>query len=158
VADEPSDHALGRSKGGFGTKLHVLCDASGWLLAVVLTAGQVHETQAFETLLESVSIKSIRGPAKRRAKKLAGDKGYSSNGVRDWLKQRHIESVIPYRSNEQGAALEFDTTTYRRRNMIERSIGWLKECRRIATRYEKLAKHFLSMIHVAMILQFLTFE
>ena len=84
--DEPTDQALGRSPGGFGTKLQVLCDASGWLLTVALTPGQTHETQAFETVMEQVSVKSVRGPAKRRPKVLAGDKGDTSKQIRAWLR------------------------------------------------------------------------
>lgn len=157
VAGEPADHALGRSQGGFGTKLHVLCDAGGWLLEVALTPGQTHETQAFETLMEQVSVKSVRGPNKRRPKALAGDKGYSSERIRTWLRERYIKPVIAHRNNERGRTKPFDKLTYRRRNIVERTIGWLKEFRRIATRYEKLAKHFQSMIHIAMILQFITY-
>lgn len=157
VVGEPDDHALGRSQGGFGTKLHVLCDSQDWLLAVTLTPGQRHETQAFEPLMERVSVKSVRGPDNRRPKILVGDKGYSSQQIRDWLRRRAIRGVIASRENERAREVEFDSATYRRRNIVERTIGWLKELRRVAKRYEKLAKHFQSMIHVGIILQFLTY-
>ena len=156
MIDEPADHALGRSQGGFGTKLHVLCDSQGWLLTVALTPGQTHETQAFETVMEQVAVQSVRGPDKRRPKVLAGDKGYTSKKIREWLRQRGIRPVIAHRENEHARSENFDRETYRRRNIVERTIGWLKECRRIATRHEKLAKHFQSMIHTSMILQFIT--
>jgi len=67
---------------------------------------------------------------------VAGDKGYSGTQNRTWLKRRHIEDVLASRTNEQRDA-DFDQDKYRRRNIIERAIGWLKEKRRIATRYEK---------------------
>ena len=126
-------------------------------MAVVLTPGQTHETQAFEPLMEKVSVQSVRGPNKRRPRTLVGDKGSSSKHIRKWLKARSIRPVIAARENEQARQEPFDAETYRRRNIVERTIGWLKECRRIATRYEKLAKHFQSMIHMAMILQFVSF-
>lgn len=154
---EPEDHALGRSKGGFGTKLHVLCDSLGWLLTVVLTPGQRHDSQALEPVMEKVSVKSVSGPNKRRPKVLAGDKGYSSGKIRGWLRRRAIRPVIAHRETEKARSGPFDRETYRRRNIVERTIGWLKEFRRIATRYEKLAKHFQSMTHIAMILQFISY-
>lgn len=127
------------------------------MIAVDLTAGQVHESTQFESLMESIEIRSLRGPAKRRPEKLAGDKGYSASHIRDWLKEHRIEAVIPHRENENGRDAPFDRQSYRRRNIIERTIGWLKEFRRIATRYEKLAIHYLGMITLGMILQYLTY-
>ena len=66
-------------------------------------------------------------------------------------------AVIPRRENEAGRDGSFDRESYRRRNIIERTIGWLKEFCRIATRYEKLALHYLGMITIGMILQYLTY-
>ncbi len=155
--DEPADHALGRSHGGFGTKLHVVCDGEGWLIAVRISPGQIHESLQFEALMESIEIRSLRGAAKRRPEKLAGDKAYSSGNIRQWLKTHRIEAVIPRRTNEGGHDKPFDRQSYRARNIVERTIGWLKEFRRIATRYEKLALHYLGMITIAMILQYITY-
>lgn len=107
--------------------------------------------------MESIEIRSIRGPAKRRPEKLAGDKAYSSGYIRGWLKAHRIEAVIPRRTNEGGHDKPFDRESYRARNIVERTIGWLKEFRRIATRYEKLAVHYLGMITLGMILQYLTY-
>ena len=85
---------------------------------------------------------------------LAGDKGYSSKAIRAWLAQRGIQDVIPTRSNETRRE-SFDRELYRQRNVVERCIGWLKENRRIATRFEKLAVHYMAMLDIAMILRFL---
>ncbi len=155
--EEGAGHALGRSEGGFGTKLDVVCEAQGWLIAVELTAGQVHGSKQFESLMEGVDTRSLRGPAKRRPEKLAGDKAYSASHTGWWLKAHRIGAVIPHRENESGRAGPLDRQSYRRRNIIERTIGWLKEFRRRATRYEKLAVHYLRMITLGMILQFLTY-
>jgi transposase len=148
---------LGRSRGGFGTKLHVVCDSDGWLVSVLVSPGQVHESTQFEDLMESIEVRSLRGPAKRRPARVVGDKAYSAEHIRDWLSSHRIEDVIPHRDNEAGCEGPFDRDSYRSRNIIERTIGWLKEFRRIATRYEKLAVHYLGMIKLGMILQYLTY-
>ncbi len=135
----------------------MVCDSEGWLIVVRLSPGQVHESTQFEGLVESIEVRSLRGPAKRRPERIAGDKAYSAGHIREWLSAHRIGDVIPYRDNEAGRDGPFDRDSYRRRNIIERTIGWLKEFRRIATRYEKLAVHYLGMIKLGMILQYLTY-
>jgi transposase len=137
---EPEDHALGRSQGGFGTKMHLLCDSQGIVLALYVTAGQRHESKAFESTLARVALPS----------KLAGDKGYSYPRLRRWLARRQVEDVIPTRK-DQPRREDFDKATYRQRNIVERAIGWLKDCRRLGTRYEKLAVNFLAFWIVGLI-------
>jgi len=110
----------------------------------LVTAGQAHESKSFAALMDTVRI-----GRRRRPHAVAGDKGYSYRGVRTWLAERGIKAVIPTRSNQR--TLQLDRCLYRGRNVVERCIGWLKECRRVATRYEKLAVHFLGMIKLAMI-------
>lgn len=106
-------------------------------------------------LLESIRVPSAGAP-KRRPDKVAGDKGYSSHEIRDWLKAHRMTSVIAHRDNESGRDDEtFDRQAYRDRNIIERCIGWIKELRRIATRYEKLAVNYLGMLKLGMIRQYL---
>lgn len=96
------------------------------------------------------------GAPKRRPSKLAGDKAYSAPAIRRWLRRRHITPVISFRRDEPGRAQStFDRTSYRQRNVIERCVGWIKELRRIATRYEKLAVHYLGMLKLGMIRQYL---
>ena len=89
--------------------------------------------------------------------KLAGDKGYRAEWIDDWLLERGITPVIPSKKNENrdSRAVEFDIASYRRRCIIEQMIGWLKECRRVATRYEKLARNYLSMVKLSMIGRYL---
>lgn len=83
---------------------------------------------------------------------VAADKGYSSGAIRQWLETNQIRDVIPAKSNEQRRD-DFDRELYRERNVVERCIGWLKENRRIATRYEKLAVHYLAMVKLGVILR-----
>jgi transposase len=151
---EPEDHALGRSRGGFGTKINLVVDGNGLPLAVELKAGQEHEINSLESLLDSVSVVQPRGAPKKRPDALAGDKGYSAAWIRNWLASYKIEDVIPTKENEQRNP-DFDKEKYRRRNIVERAIGWLKHSRRIATRFEKLATRFLGMIHLEIIMTYL---
>jgi transposase len=123
-------------------------DGRGVPLAVRVSAGQAHESKSFEDVVEAVRIRKGEWPAK-----LAGDKGYSYPRIRAWLQARQIGDVIARRSDQRvaGAEGEFDRETYRQRNWVERCVGWLKECRRIATRFEKLAVNYLAMLKIAMI-------
>ncbi len=151
--DEPADHALGRSRGGFGSKLHLVTDGHGHPLAIHVTAGQVHESTQFETVLNAVRIPQPVGRPRTRPGRVAGDKGYSFDRIRHWLRAHAIGIVIPRRSDQQarlhGCVAEFDKDTYKRRHVIENCVGWLKECRRIGTRFEKLAVNFLALLKLA---------
>jgi transposase len=140
-ATEPADHALGRSRGGWGTKLHLACDARGVITAFSLTAGQVHECTQVAALLEPVQL-----GRRRRPRALLGDKAYSSRAIRAWARRHHIRLVVPervdqiaQRRHQPGRKPAFARETYRARNVIERAVGWLKHWRRVATRAEKLA-------------------
>lgn len=145
---------MGRSRGGFGSKLHLVTDGQGLPLAVDVTAGQRHESTRFEDMMNAVRI-----DRRCRPLRVAGDKGYSYKHIRHWLRRHGIKAVIPQRSDQlaqhKGRPLDFDKATYQRRCVIECCIGWLKECRRLCTRFEKLAVNFLAMIKVAMIQRYL---
>jgi transposase len=150
TADEPLDHALGRSRGGFGTKIHLVCDGRGLPMAVTVTAGQRHESTQFEAVMGRVRVPGRVGRPRRRPRRLAGDKGYSYPRIRRYLRRRGIKAVIPTRKDQRRLP-SFDKPAYRRRNVVERCIGWLKESRRLATRFEKLAENFLAMVKLAML-------
>lgn len=128
----------------------MICDSQGRPIAVDVSAGQVHESKMFDEMMAITKIPQPRGRPRARPSALAGDKAYSSKKIRDWLKGHKIESVIPTRQDEARDD-SFDRKKYRSRNIIERCIGWLKEARRVATRYEKLAVSFASMIKLAII-------
>lgn len=122
-------------------------------LGAVVTAGQAHESKSFAAVMESVQRpRGVGWPAK-----LAGDRGYSYPSVERWLLDREIESVIPQRRDQirrMGRA-PLDKRAYRRRSVIERCVGWLKENRHIATRYDKLASSFLAFVTLAFIRRYL---
>lgn len=159
---EPSDHALGRSRGGFGTKVHLVTDGAGLPLAVVLSAGQAHESRFVVPALNAVRIAQPTGPARQRPDALAGDKGYSYPHIRAWLRAHAIRAVIPerldqiaQREHRAGRKPAFSPSAYRRRNAIERYVGWLKEARGLATRFDKLALHYLAALKITMIEKYL---
>lgn len=157
MTDEPEDHALGRSRGGFGTKVHLVCDGAGTPLAAVLTPGQRQECTQFEGVMDAVRLPGRRGRPRCRPVKLAGDKGYSYPRIRRWLARHGIEAVIPRRSDrrpDDGRA-RFDADAYKRRSVVERCMGWLKECRAMATRLDKLAVNYLATVKLAMIQRYL---
>jgi transposase len=157
--EEPADHALGRSRGGFSTKIHILCDGHGHPLDFPLTAGQAHETTALVPLLEDAEERVIDGDGEPIAwpVALAGDKGYRADWIDEYLIELGIKPVIPSKENEDRSArpVEFDKDVYRRRSIVENLIGWLKECRRVFSRFEKTAKNFGGMIKMAFIQRYL---
>jgi transposase len=94
---------------------------------------------------------------RNKPRKLAGDKGYSCQRLRDWLADLEIEPVIPHKDNERARHdpdAWFDRLAYRGRCVVEQCVGWLKESRRIGTRFEKLAVNFHGMLQLAMIGQY----
>jgi transposase len=146
---EPPEHALGYSRGGFGTKVHLLVTDRGIILGIYVTPGQRHESAIFKPLVQRILLPRRRGAPFWPAK-LAGDKGYSYPHIRRWARRRHIEPVIPTRK-DQPREESFDKASYRKRNRIERVVGHYKECRALGTRYEKLAVDYVALWMVAMI-------
>ena len=155
--EEPSDHALGRSRGGFTTKIHILSDANGHPLHFHLTAGQAHEATALDDLLQGVDLADSRGKPIAWPVAMAGDKGYRAAWIDEYLLEEGMQPVIPSKENEDREArgIEWDGEAYKRRNVIERLIGWLKENRRIFSRFEKTAKNYAGMIKLAFISRYL---
>ena len=99
-----------------------------------------------------------RPPPRRRPAHLAGDKAFSVNRVRDWLRAHGIRPVIPHKANEKAShdgRVKFDRELDKVRAVIEQCVGWLKECRRIGTRFEKLAVNFHGMVQLAIIGRYL---
>jgi transposase len=95
-----------------------------------------------------------RGRPRLRPQRVVGDKGYSSRQVWRYLARRGIQLVIARRANE-AQQRAFDRACYRERNRVERLINRLKQCRRVATRYEKLAENYVAMVTLAAILLWL---
>jgi transposase len=156
---EPPDHALGRSRGGWGTKIHILCDAQGHPLHFCLSPGQAHDSSVFdEVLLEAdADLYNEDGVCMAWPLALAGDKGYRAQWIDQHLLDLGIQPVIPSKvhENREARLVEFDKVAYRRRSIVECLIGWLKESRRICTRFEKTAINFGGMVKLAFIHRYL---
>lgn len=126
----------------------------------MLLAGQAHESTQFEALASSGQIRRRSGHKRWRPRRIGGDKAYHAQRIRHWLHSHQIGAVIPPRASRakkrrRGRPVSYDRERYRGRNVIERCIGWLKECRSIATRFEKLAVHYLGMVQLAIIERYL---
>ncbi|WP_412080825.1 IS5 family transposase [Streptomyces sp. SCL15-4] len=158
--DEPDDHALGRSRGGLTTKIHLACDGKGRPLAILVTPGQRHDSVCARPLLERIRVpRTGTGRPRCRPDRVIADKAYSSRGFRAYLRQRGIAHTIPEKTDQRRHRLKrgghggrppgFDRETYRRRNTIERCFNRLKGFRGIATRYEKTATSYEAAVSLA---------
>lgn len=140
-------------------KIHVLCDGAGHPLHFELTPGQRHEAAAFDTVMIGADeqLRDAQDQPLAWPVALAGDKGYRADWIDEYLLELGITPVIPSKENEdrQARAVEFDKQAYRNRNIVERLIGWLKECRRVFSRFEKTAKNFAGMVRMAFIQRYL---
>lgn len=132
-----------------------LADGRGLPLAVDVCAGQRHESVFFEDVVDGAVLTRPHAVEVRKwPDALAADRALSVERIRGWLGERGVTDVIPYRTDQlerMDAEPPFDREAYRGRNAVERLVGWLKELRRLATRYEKLAIHFLALVKIAMI-------
>ena len=126
-------------------------------MTAVLSPGQSHESKLLPGVLEAAIDELFEEGVEVTPAKLAGDKGYRYEWIDEYLLGKKIAPVIPCKSNENRSArkVEFDKIAYRRRCVVEQLIGWLKEARRVATRFEKLAVTYLSMVKLAMIARYL---
>jgi transposase len=129
--------SLGRSRGGFSTKIHLATDALGNALRFILTGGERNDITQAQALVEGF-----------RAEFVIADKGYDSGAFVLQLKGRDSKAVIPSRATNK-VQHEIDTHLYKERHLIENQIGKLKHFRRVFSRFDKLAKNYLSFIYFA---------
>jgi transposase len=127
------DHCLGRGRGGLTTKIHVVVDAQGLPIRLGLTAGQTHDGQIADRLLDHLGPHTIV---------LAG-MAYDADRIREMIQDQGATPNMPPKSNRKRKPC------FSERNLIERFFSKLKHFRRVATRYEKLAANFLAMIQLA---------
>ena len=119
---------------------------------MLATPGQRHEVTQLGRLLDGGAVKRTgpdgrpgRGRPRTRPAKLVGDKGYAYPSARRLLRRRGISAVVPTRSDQRRQP-HFDRAAYRGRNQVERSVGRLKQFRRVATRYDKRACNYLAWV------------
>ncbi|GHJ02982.1 IS5 family transposase [Streptomyces olivaceus] len=149
--------AIGRSRGGLTTKIHLACDGQGRPLAFTITAGNVNDCTQFEQVLARIRIERC-GPGRPRTRpeRVIADKGYSSTRIRSYLRRRGIKAVIPERIDQINGRIRrreslcrLDRAAYRRRNVVERCFNKLKHNKALATRYDKRARHYEALVTIA---------
>ena len=141
--DDQRGRLIGRTKGGMNTKLHAVTDAEGRPIRVFMTAGEVSDYTGAAALLDSLP----------KAEWLLADRGYDADWFRDALKDKGIQPCIPGRKS-RGKPVKHDKRRSKRRNRIEIVFGRLKDGRRVATRYDRCPKDFLSAIALAATVMF----
>ena len=113
-------------------------DGQGLPIRLSLTAGQSHDGQVADDLLDHVGAGTI----------VLADKAYDADRIRQCLREKGAFANIPPKANRRSKPY-FSTWLYRERNLIERFFSKLKHFRRVATRYDKLAENFLAMVQLA---------
>ena len=156
----PGREALGRSRGGLSTKIHLAADRRCRPVTDILTPGQHGDCPQFIPLLDQVRI-ARRGPGRPRTRPGAAmaDKAYSSAANRAWLRKRGIAAVIPVKEDQKknrrargrsgGRPPAFDPGRCKERNTVERCFSKLKQFRAVATRYDKRDYMYQATIDVA---------
>ena len=131
------DQALGRSRGGLSTKIHMAVDATGQPIRFILTGGQASDSPQGIPLLTGI-----------KASHVIADKGYDSNRILSFVREHGAVAVIPPTSRRT-VQREYDKKVYKQRNLIERAFNKLKNWRRIATRYDRRSIYFMASLHLA---------
>lgn len=134
------EQALGRSRGGFSTKIHVTVDSLGNPLRLHLTPGQRHDSTQAQALVEGLDFD-----------RLIADRGYAAADFIDRLLERGLEVVIP--PHQRAKVLrDYDVWLYRERHLVECFINKIKHFRRIFSRFEKLDRSYLGFLHFVSVL------
>ena len=139
IAGNREQH-MGRSRGGLTSKIHAVVDADGLPVGLGLTPGEAHDNRLCSVLLTGLHQGTM----------LLADRGYDADWIRDFASQNGAWANIPPKRNRK-EPICFSPYLYRARNLIERFFNKIKQCRRVATRYDKLAANYLAFVKLASI-------
>ncbi len=150
--------ALGRSRGGLTSKIHLSADRRCRPLSLILTPGQAADSPRFIPVMDKIRVRGPVGRPRTRPAAAAGDKAYSSRANRSYLRRRHIKAVIPEKADQAanrknkgrrgGRPVSHDADLYTYRNTVERCINKFKEWRGLATRYDKTPESYEAGLHL----------
>jgi len=132
--------SMGRSRGGLTSKIHAVVDTNGLPVRLALTAGEAHDNRLAGSLLSRLTAGSM----------LLADRGYDADWIRELVTKRRAWANIPPRSY-RNEPICFSPHLYRARNLVERFFNKIKQSRRVATRYDKLAANYLAFVQLASI-------
>jgi transposase len=135
-----SEQLMGRSRGGRTTKIHAVVDTYGLPIRLALTTGEAHDNRLVLTLLSALKSGAM----------LLADRGFDADWIRTFVSEHGAWANIPPRRNRT-EPICFSPHLYRARNLVERFFNKIKQCRRVATRYDKLAANYLAFIQLASI-------
>ncbi|WP_435844569.1 IS5 family transposase [Streptomyces hygroscopicus] len=155
--------ALGRSRGGLSTKVHLSADGKCRPLPLLVTPGQRADCTQFEAVMDKIRVPgSNMGRPRKLPDSVSADKAYSNSLIRTYLRRRGILHVIPEKTDTKSARLRrgshggrppgFDPARYKARNTVERAINKIKQYRGVATRYDKRGYIFLGTVTAAVLL------
>ncbi|WP_420803252.1 IS5 family transposase [Streptomyces spiramyceticus] len=155
--------ALGRSRGGLTTKIHIAAEGHCRPLSLLITPGQRADCTQFERVMDKIHVpRAGRGRPRRTPDSVSADKAYSNRKIRAYLRKRGIRHAIPEKRDHKAARLRrgsrggrppgFDKDRYRDRNTVERAINKLKQFRAVATRYDKRGYVYLGTVTAAALL------
>ena len=130
---------MGRSRGGFGTKIHAAVNPLGHPVALKLTGAEAADSPHLPGLIAGIATEAV-----------LADKGYDSDANRAAIRRQGARPCLPPRKN-RSEPIEYDRHLYKERNVIERYFAWVKQYRRVATRYDKKAANFLGFVWLASI-------
>jgi transposase len=133
------DESIGKSRGGNSTKIHLAVDCGGLPVYYELSCGNTHDIVHGESLVANSPASKI----------VVADKGYSSEKLRDYIRENDATSVIPRKVNSLVGNDHIDWCMYQYRHLLENAFGRIKQYRGIATRYEKLERNYHSMVALA---------
>jgi transposase len=132
--------SMGRSRGGLTSKIHAVVDTNGLPVRLALTTGEAHDNRLAGKLLSRLKSRTM----------LLADHGYDADWIRALAAERGVWANIPPRCN-RSEPICFSPYLYRARNLVERFFNKIKQCRRVATRYDNLAANYLAFVQLASI-------